>query len=180
MGFIKKFFHSFSVKGYIRDVLSVLPIYRSLDLYGRTDEKVNAVLACAYLIEHGKYHDKDFTKVLECMEGKRKFEEYPQEIIYYSLKMGELKKQAYSGSSLINQKIANGLTLWILSLRALTTSEIRPYVSEIWEILENSDKNDYFEKISTIQLLLGKNPIGETLTNLKQSFKVPSLFSREG
>ena len=80
--------------------------------------------------------------------------------------MMSLQQQAHKSLSPVNQRIAAGMPVWIISLRSLNHVAVLPYARELWSILQSGDEIRAYDVVDGIERQLDGHPLGTAMTNI--------------
>ena len=169
-------------KSYISDAQRVLDVCRACAARERSDLKVSVVLALKYLLLDSKM-DTDPIKCIELFldvmaTGRRLTDKEVVLASAYTIKLGALQRQAFESTNQVNNLIASGIPVWIMSIRALSHPVILPQVQEIWSILQNGDYVWYVGQYEYLkQNLQGGHPLGASMEG-SSYFDTPNIFKK--
>jgi hypothetical protein len=165
MGWFDSFVNSKLDKSFVNDAEKLLNVCRSYGPVERADLKVCTALALKFLLLDS---DTDQSKcihfILDAMDTGRNLT--GREIALasaYNIRLGKLQKQAYESSSPVNNLIASGIPVWIISIKALSRVVVLPYAREIWSILQNGDSLWCYDKFELLEQWLQGHPLGENV-----------------
>ena len=178
MGFIKNLATSFVANNFARDAEKVLKNYQPLGVTERSVLKVSVIVALAKLVYLSESNRESTFRILtEAMySGSKLTDEQIGLGSMFNLRLIEMQKVSYSSTSPIEQYVAAGIPVWIMSIRALSNANVLPYARELWSILQNSDINRVYDQTDQIANQYMNHPIQPVLLRFRQ-LSTPTLFA---
>lgn len=178
MGILKSLFGASVEKSFINDAQKILSVCRSYGPLERADLKVCTTMAFAFLVLDSK-SDKDqcLHFILDAMGSGRKPSDHESGMCSsYNLRLMSIQRQAHQSPSPINNRIASGIPIWIMSIRAMMYVAILPHAREIWNILQNGDSLRAFDELDRVVRQLGDQPLGTALAQTGPHLTTPYIF----
>lgn len=178
MGILKSLFGSTVEKSFVSDAQKVLSVCRSYGPLERADLKVCTTMAFAFLVLDSE-SDKDqcLHFILDAMGNGRKLSDHESGLCSrYNLRLISIQRQAHQSTSPINNRIASGIPIWIMSIRAMMYVAVLPHAREMWHILQNGDSLMAFDEIDRVARQLGDQPLGIALARTGPHLMTPYMF----
>lgn len=177
VGILKSLFGTSIEKSFVNDAQKVLSVCRSYGPVERGDLRVCTTMAIAFLILDSE-SDKDqcIFFILDAMENGRKLSNHEIGLASnYNLRLMSLQRQAYQSSSPVNNRIASGIPVWILSIRALMYVAVLPHARELWAILQKGNTSWADDELDRVVHALDGHPLGAQLVRCRH-LMTPDLF----
>ncbi|WP_180988674.1 hypothetical protein [Variovorax sp. B2] len=177
VGFIKKLLSSAGEKAAIGDAEKVLAVVRSLGPRELGDLRAAATMALAFMAIDGKSEgDPTFATALKHMQSRQNVPSAVSgRISMLSMRMQHLQKQANASTSPLNQRIASGMPIWIMSLRALTCVAVLPHARQMWALLELGDASTASDILDAATAQLTGHPLTDAISALRD-LGTPEIF----
>lgn len=178
MGFIKNWLAGKSTDIYIKEAERALNIVSNYGIIERTETRVGVAVALAFMMADCDRRDDDTAKrLLQAMRGDARIQRKDSaSISNLNLLLMNVQKQAFASSSPVNNLIANGIPVWIISNRATFVPEVLPYARTIWSLLDNYDEERYLDIYNRLQLTVGdEHPMYKYFSATKK-LETPKLF----
>lgn len=171
------FFGAIGEKAALSDAQKVVTVCRSYGFQERGDLKACTAMALAFIIADSSTRgDSTIDVALTALEGTQALSGSNSGMVSkLLLRMMALQKEAHVSRSQINQRIAAGIPVWIVSFRALTHVAVLPYARELWALIESGDEIHAYDVVDAATRQLGAHPMGTAMSNLK-SLSTPELF----
>ena len=164
MGFFSSIFGGFSKIGHQSDsqaLLSVINSFGPLEL-----AETRAAVDCAFAFitadaETNPMLSEGLVVAITVMMEKKVLNLTKREIGLISaliLRYDNIRKSFHGSGNQINQIIANGIPVWLLSFRAVYNLEVLPYARQAWFLLDQKiDRGRYATTLSSIESALYAN-----------------------
>lgn len=177
MGILKSIFGSSVEKSFVGDAKRVVSVCQSYGPLERGDLKACVTMALAFcILDSEAEKDQSIHLALESMEAGRRLSDNEVGLLSkYNLRLMSLQRQAHQSKSPINNRIASGIPVWIVSIRALMYVSVLPHAREVWTILQDGDALRAYDEIDRAMRQLGAHPLGAALERVG-SLMTPSLF----
>ena len=178
MGILKSLFGSSIEKSFVSDAQKVLSVCRTYGPLERANLKVCTTMALAFLvadIENDK--DQSFHFIADAMWNNKPLSEVQIGLASsFNLRLIGLQQEANRSTSPINNRIASGIAVWIVSIRALMYVAVLPYARELWAILQDGDALTVYDELERLTQQLGEHPVGVQLAQ-RRHLSTPPLFT---
>lgn len=178
MRILKNLFSSSVEKSFINDAKKVLSVCRSYGPLECAELKVCTTMAFAFLVLDSE-SDKDqcLHFILEAMVTGRRLSDHESGLAsLYNLRLMSIQREAHQSVSPINNRIASGIPIWIMSIRAMMYVALLPHAREIWNILQNGDSLRAFDELNRVSSQLEGHPLGTALTRAGPHLMTPNMF----
>lgn len=177
MGILKSLFGSSIEKSFVNDAQKVLSVCRSYGPLERADLKVCTTMAFAFLLlDSASDKDQCLHFILDAMGSGKKLSDHQTGLASkYNLRLMSMQREAHQSISPVNNRIASGFPVWIVSIRALMQVAVLPYARELWAILQNGDALRAYDELDRVARQLEGHPLGAQLTRTG-SLMTPDLF----
>jgi len=177
MGILKSLFGSSIEKSFVNDAQKVLSICRSYGPLERADLKVCTTMAFAFLaLDSESDKDQCFHFLLDAMGSGRKLSEHQTGLASrYNLRLMSMQRQAHQSNSPVNNRIASGIPIWIISIRAAMYVAVLPHAREMWAILQNGDSLRVCDELDRVARQLDGHALGAQLARTG-TLMTPDLF----
>ena len=141
MKFLKSIFGSVVEKNYEEDSQRLLAQYRALGPRETATLAASTKLAKAFLLlDHEFDKDESIFLALELMDnGMSPTNEQKGMLSIYNLRIMNLQNQAAKSSNTVNNLVASGIPIWLLSTRAVMNVAVMPQARQAWGILDAAD-----------------------------------------
>lgn len=177
MGILKSLFGGSVEKSFITDAEKVLYVCRSYGAVERGSLKACTTIALAFLaLDDASKKDQTIYLILNAMESGRRLSDNEIGVLSkYNLRLMTLQRQSHESKSDINNRIASGIPIWIISIRALMYVALLPYARELWGILQNGDAITAYDEVKSVMRKLERHPLGDALSGI-EPLMTPALF----
>lgn len=179
MGFFREFIKNMAVGGYANELSNLVVTLESFSADELVQAKVAAATALAYLVvEDGGKRDSEIELMINVLfEAERKLEKGEIErLINYNRKLITLYRLLGTKDGVLEKLTCYGIPVWIGSIRAAITVEVRPYAKRVWALLDSCDHTDYYIQLGELQDHLGGHRVASKMGNLG-ALSTPTLFA---
>ncbi len=143
----------------------------------RSAAKAWSAAALAFLLENEETPNAiGFTRALTYMHGEIDNGE-PDNLKKIHDQLISFQRQANASYSTANKCIANGMPLWILSIRGIMYPEIIVFAALAWDVIDNVDEDEYANIYEQIHGIFAGTDIQKKLSlHSIQHLERPRLF----
>lgn len=177
VGIFSSIASSFAENGHIKDAENLLAVCRSYGPRELGELQASTKLAIAFMALDEEVECKNNLKLaLDLMESSREITKQEIGILsLYSIQLIRQKEQAYKSTSPVNKRIAPGLLVWIISIRALISIQMLPRARELWGLIGKGDELFAYELLDQIENQLAGHPLSTSIQRVKY-LSTPDIF----
>jgi len=183
MGFFDFLTASGRVRAWQQEANNVVAFLRTMGPMEIIESRATAAAALAFILLNAGT-DGDSNVLVTGLEAvheptRRLTREEEGHLSLFNAKLIGLQKQAYASAAPINQFIAAGIPIWLVSFRAAMKPELVALGRDMWAELDRPAIKDVEERIEDVAAHLTGHPMHDQLMmwNIKR-LETPELFIR--
>ena len=179
MGLLERLMHGPTVRAWQKDAENVRAFLAALGPRERTQSRVNTLAALAFISQDvkGTEHEEAVDNAFQAMfhPELRLSREDSGHVSLFLIRQMKNQREWHASPDLVNQVIAAGIPVWIMSFRAVQKTELIAQSRAIWAFLDDVDHVEVQAILVSMSQHFNGHHIGDLLDVLRQ-FQTPKLF----